>query len=119
MRYLVFFPFFLILAGCVSNADRQKTLADIVTARTAFRDDVEGKACIDAFKAGMNDPNSFQMAGTFILDDRMTRMLSNGMIVFTVPVRGKNAMGGLVLKTRACDYQVIANKLTYVMFLEQ
>lgn len=119
MRNFALLSLALILTGCVSNADRQQTEANISIAHERFRPDVEGKACLDIFKSRMNDPSSFQQAGDFRPYDEVTRLSHNGTVAFVVPVRGKNAMGGLVLKTLICEYQVTGNNLTYFLSFEE
>jgi hypothetical protein len=78
-----------------------------------FDPGVQGKACLDYFRARMNDPSSLEVGGTFTFNELMSRGLSgspslNGgwdnVYVYNVPIRARNAFGGLVLKNLSCVF---------------
>jgi hypothetical protein len=74
-----------------------------------FRPEVDGTACINAFKQAMNDPSSFQLAGSFTFMSSVTGGGDPMLIIFNAPIRGKNAMGGLVLQNMVCGFGVNAD----------
>jgi len=107
-RFVVFSCIFLIV-GFVSEAYSQTTPKQ-AEAYSHFRPSVEGKACVEYFKSTMNDPSSFQLAGDFVYDGSDTYG-DPDLLVVVAPIRGKNAMGGLILKTLVCSYHYVFGDL--------
>lgn len=77
-----------------------------------FSPSIDGQRCLASFKATMNDPGSLEIAGTFNLNNLASRMMSGGtiwpgypeVIVYSIPVRGRNGFGGLVLRDLWCMF---------------
>jgi hypothetical protein len=63
--------------------------------------------CIEDFKRNANDPSSFQIAGDWFIDPYLIPSQSHpsDLINVTLPMRAKNAMGGLVKSELHCYYK--------------
>jgi hypothetical protein len=111
MKRIIIVMIALSLSACVSAEEREQRVQEGAAAAQHFRADVEGEACISSFKQGMNDPDSFQLAGPLTYDEPLTVSVQ-GMgqykktVDFDAPIRGKNAMGGVVLKRMVCVFGI-------------
>jgi hypothetical protein len=90
-----------------------------------FSPSADGEACLASFKAAMNDPSSLEVAGAFTFNDLASRTMSGvsiwpgyrEVLVYTIPVRGRNGFGGLVLRSLWCTYGRTPDaKLTLLTF---
>lgn len=100
-------PEFDLFAGVLGEpVPNQKQIAakNLAYAGAQF-DNSAKERCIESYKSKMHDPSSFQLAGTFTAHEAPLNRWGTG-VMFIAPMRGKNAMGGLVLKSLACEYHV-------------
>ena len=114
------FILFLALGACVSAEEVER-------ARTQYQNDLriapaslskeQQEICIASFKAGMHDPGSFELAGSFRLNSNITRIsrsmaitagltYPSRLLVYTAPARGRNSFGGLVLNEIQCLFNI-------------
>lgn len=80
--------------------------ANIVYAQANFGK-LQQELCIDFYKYTMHDPSSFQLIGTFSAH-KSPFSRTGERIWLMAPMRGKNAMGGLIRASLACEYEVNA-----------
>jgi hypothetical protein len=100
--------------GCVSSERGTQMSADITMVNQRYRADVEGRACINEFKSTMNDPSSFELSGPLTYDAIYTKAWygigwddgNPRRVVYSAPIRGRNAYGGLVRGEMFCHFGI-------------
>jgi hypothetical protein len=76
----------------------------LILAQHIIGDNRLTKSCVDDFKENMNDPSSFQIAGTWGTTKLSYAVSKPDEIVVVLPIRGKNGYGGLVRSNVGCYY---------------
>jgi hypothetical protein len=101
----------LAISGCASSQRATAQMsADIAAISSSYGEDIQGKACVEEFKRTMNDPSSFQLAGPLVYDPIGTQQYygvkwdggNPRRAIYSAPVRGRNAFGGLILSKMYC-----------------
>lgn len=77
---------------------------------STYLTDAETNECVARYKAGMNDPSSFQLVSKPMYMDQVskgaTQSAGSSRGVFSGTIRGRNRFGGLVLNYMSCEYLV-------------
>lgn len=95
------------LAACVNPEEQARYNQNLGTARENFSQQDE-QDCINYFKNNMNDPSSLQ-----ILGHAQYSQMFNGMAVYAIPIRAKNAFGGLIKSEILCSYSLVGSNFVF------
>jgi len=101
------------LSACATNAqwaqprDRAAQEEAYAYVQTHFTPALQ-KECVDDLKSGMGDPASLKVAGPAQFNRERSEFyydLTGSLeVIYTMPIRGKNGFGAMVLNTANCHY---------------